>query len=229
VPEEWPATAPVLIAEQERLATVRARLWAPHRPPEIVAGCFVCFEPSGTRPDEEHGWAAACWSSNNRPRGCEVARAAVVQPYVAGLLALREGPLLEAAVTALPLRPDLLLVNATGRDHPRRAGLALHLGAKLDLPTVGVTDRPLLATGEPPGLERGESTPLMLEGELVGHFLRTRSGTRPVAVHAGWRTDASVALRLVRACLGRARTPEPIRRARRAARLARAGEEPRGP
>lgn len=66
-------------------------------------------------------------------------------PYEPGLLALREGPLLEAAVRALPVMPDVLLVNATGRDHPLRAGLALHLGAVLELPTVGVTHRPVLA------------------------------------------------------------------------------------
>lgn len=63
------------------------------------------------------------------------------------MLALREGPLLEAAVRALDERPDVLLVNATGRDHPRRAGLAVQLGTLLELPTIGVSHRPLLATG----------------------------------------------------------------------------------
>ena len=68
-------------------------------------------------------------------------------PYLPALLALREGPLLEQAVRALPIVPEVLIVNATGRDHPRRAGLALHLGAVLGLPTVGVTTRPLVAQG----------------------------------------------------------------------------------
>ncbi|HEY8236284.1 MAG TPA: endonuclease V, partial [Gaiellaceae bacterium] len=70
--------------------------------------------------------------------------------YEPGLLALREGPVLETAVRALTARPDALLVDATGRDHPRRAGLALQLGAILDLPSVGVTHRPLLADGDWP-------------------------------------------------------------------------------
>ena len=68
-------------------------------------------------------------------------------PYLPALLALREGPLLEQAVRALPIAPEVLVVNATGRDHPRRAGLALHLGAVLGVPTVGVTTRPLVAEG----------------------------------------------------------------------------------
>jgi deoxyribonuclease V len=145
-------------------------------------------------------------------------------PYEAGLLALREGLLLGAAVRALSARPDALLVNATGRDHARRAGLALHVGAVLELPMAGVTHRPLLAAGAWPRDARGAHSPLLLNGDLVGYWLRTRAGTRPLAVHAGWRTNAETALALVvSACAGR-RTPEPIRLARRAARRARAGD-----
>jgi deoxyribonuclease V len=142
-------------------------------------------------------------------------------PYLPGLLALRMGPPLSAAVRALPLRPDVLLVDATGRDHPRRAGLALHLGAVLDLPTVGVTHRPLLATGPDPGERRGAASPLLLDGQAVGYWLRTRTGRRPVAVHAGWRTDPDTAREIVLA-VARHRTPAPLREARRLARRARA-------
>ncbi len=142
--------------------------------------------------------------------------------YEAGLLALREGPLLEAAVRALADPPEVLLVNSTGRDHPRRAGLALHLGGVLDLPTVGLTHRTLLAVGEWPPDEGGASTPLLLEDELVGYWLRTKPETRPLAVHAAWRTDPETAVQVVLAATGRARTPEPLRLARQAARLARA-------
>jgi deoxyribonuclease V len=73
---------------------------------------------------------------------------------------------------------DVLLVNATGRDHPRRAGLALDLGAVLDLPPVGISHRLLLADGEWPADEAGATSPFRLEGEQVGHWLRTRRGTR---------------------------------------------------
>jgi deoxyribonuclease V len=113
----------------------------------------------------------------------------------------------------------VLLVDATGRDHPRRAGLALHLGAVLDLPTVGVTHRPLRAVGSEPGPERGDSAPLELEGEEVARWVRTRPRIRPVVAHAAWRTTPAAVDVVVRAAL--ARTPEPLRVARQAARTAR--------
>ena len=116
----------------------------------------------------------------------------------------------------------MLLVNATGRDHPRGAGLALHLGAVLDLPTVGVTHRPLLAAGDWPPDETGAMAPLELKGEAVGAWVRTRAGTRPLAVHAGWRTDPGTAAAVVLAASAGARTPEPLRQARRIARSRRA-------
>jgi deoxyribonuclease V len=135
---------------------------------------------------------------------------------------LREGPLLEQAVRALPQTVDVLLVDATGRDHPRRSGLTLHLGAVLDLPTVGVTHRCLLATGEWPADARGAASPIRLGDEIVGHWLRTIAGARPLAVHAAWRTSPEIALHVVLSCTRSVRTPEPIRRARTAARSARA-------
>jgi deoxyribonuclease V len=142
--------------------------------------------------------------------------------YVPGLMAAREGPVLQSAVEALP-RPDVLIVNATGRDHPRRAGLAVHLGAVLDLPSVGVTDRCLTAEGGAPGLQRWSASPMTIGDEEVAAALRTRASARPVIVHPGWATELSTALLVVRLATRRARTPEPLRRARRLARLVRAG------
>ncbi|HEY4827290.1 MAG TPA: endonuclease V [Solirubrobacteraceae bacterium] len=143
-------------------------------------------------------------------------------PYEPGLLALREGPSLEAVVNALAHSPDVLLVDATGRDHPRRAGLALHLGAVLGLPTVGVTHRPLLAEGPWPDDERGAHSPLWLDGACVGAWLRTRGGARPLAVHPGWRTTLEDAIDVVLASTHAHRTPEAIRRSRQLARVMRA-------
>ena len=141
--------------------------------------------------------------------------------YTPGLLALREGPCLEAAVRSLRVRPDVLLVDATGRDHPRHAGLALQLGAVLDVPTVGVTHRPLLADGAWPPDIRGATAPLLLNGVRVGAWLRTRAGARPLAVHAAWRTDVDLATRIVLMATLEHRTPEPFRYARMLARTAR--------
>jgi deoxyribonuclease V len=222
----WPASAEELIALQETLAGAREPLWRAPAAPVSVGGCFVCFTRGKAGPGHagDAGWAGASLFAERRLIGSAVVAGAAGAPYEPGLLALREGPLLEAAVRALPELPDVLLVNATGRDHPRRAGVAVHLGAVVGVPTVGVTHRTLLAEGDCPADERGARARLVLDGELVGYWLRTRPGTRPLAVHAAWRTDADAAAELVlRHC--RTRTPEPIRQARRVARRARAEVE----
>jgi deoxyribonuclease V len=217
----WPADADELERAQDALAAAAPAPWRPSGAP-LIGGCFVCFARGvgGRGARGEPGWAAAALDG---PGGAvAVVRGAAGAPYVAGRLALREGPLLAAALDALPRRPDVLLVDATGRDHPRRAGLALHLGAVLDLPTVGVTHRPLLARGDDPGPDRGAHAPLHGDGgEVVGAWLRVTPRRRPLAVHAAWRTDVETAIAVVLAATGRARTPEPLRRARHAARVAR--------
>ena len=167
-------------------------------------------------------WAAAAVLRHRHVLAEATIAATASAPYEAGLLALREGPCLEAAVRALPRAPAVLLVDATGRDHPRRAGLALQLGAVTGLPTVGLTHRPLLASGPWPSDERGAHSPLLLDGACVGAWLRTRRGTRPLAVHPAWRTTLRVAIDVVLSCTHDHRTPEPLRHARRLARVARA-------
>ena len=215
----WPVSPDALVEQQARLAAAKPALWQ-FAPDAVVGGCFVCFPrgPSGPGRAGDRAWAAAAAGE-----ATVVVTGAAGAPYESGLLALREGALLEAAVRALPRRPDVLLVDATGRDHPRRAGLALHLGSVLDVPTVGVTHRTLLATGDEPEDEAAARSPLRLAGEVVGYRLRTRRGCRPVAVHAAWRTDPETAVEVVLACTRGTRTPEPLRRARLAARTARAG------
>jgi deoxyribonuclease V len=221
----WPADEAELERAQDALAAAAPPPWRPGAEP-LIGACFVCFGRGvgGRGARGEPGWAAA--ALDGAGGAVAVVRGAAGAPYAAGRLALREGPLLAAAVNTLPRRPDVLLVDATGRDHPRRAGLALHLGAVLDLPTVGVTHRPLLARGDEPGPERGAHAPLTVEGDdrgAVGAWLRVVARRRRLAVHAAWRTDAETAIAVVLAATGRARTPEPLRRARRAARVARAG------
>jgi deoxyribonuclease V len=219
----WPQTAEELVQVQYALATASLPDWEPTGELEI-GGCFVCFERSPPGPGRagDRGWAGAALLSG----AVAVAEGRAGAAYEAGLLALREGRLLEEAVRRLPRLPDVLLVNATGRDHPRRAGLALHLGAVLGVPTVGVTHRPLMAAGEWPADESGARTPFTIEHEVVGVWLRTRRRTRPLAVHAAWRTGPETAVAVVEAALRKRRTPEPLRMARTAARIARVGGDP---
>jgi deoxyribonuclease V len=220
----WPGSAEELVREQEALACSAPAPWSPAARPLALAGCFVCFARgvSGPGAAGDPGWAASALLRGSRLVGQAVVTGEAGAPYEPGLLALREGPLLEAAVRALGVAPDALLVNATGRDHPRGAGLALHLGALLDVPTVGVTHRLLVAAGDWPDDRPGATSPFRLDGRVAGRWLRARRGTRPLAVHAAWRTDPEGAVEVVLASLGRVRTPEPLRRAREAARTARA-------
>ena len=220
----WPRSEAELLDEQAALAAARPPAWSPSDTRFASAGCFVCFPrgKAGAGDAGDPAWAAAALSAAGRVLGSSLVEGEAGFPYRPGLLALREGPLLEAAVRGLGAAPDVVVVDATGRDHPRRAGLALHLGAVLELPSVGVTHRPLLAEGEWPPDEPGATSPLVLGGETVGHWLRTRRGARPLAVHAGWRTDPETAVAVVLASTRATRTPQPLREARRIARRARA-------
>jgi deoxyribonuclease V len=206
----WPTTTQDLEHLQRQLAerATQEPLWIPpndNRPPRVGAVFLATGDPA---------FAAAVITLEGTTGEQAVVHAKLRAPYAPGLLALRQGPLLEQAVNQLKQRPEVLVVNATGRDHPRRAGLALHLGAVCDLPTIGVTDRPLVATAPEPG-------PLLLEGELVGYSVRTRPNLRPLIVHAAWRTDPDTARAIVLSQITNARTPDPLREARRLARTAR--------
>jgi deoxyribonuclease V len=219
----WPGDAAALTEEQAGLAT-RPMPALDFDPAAPIGGCFACFARGGAGAGRagDPGWAGAALVQAGRTVASTAIAGEAGGPYAPGLLARREGPLLEAAVRALPALPEVLLVDGTGRDHPRGAGLALHLGAVLEVPTVGVTHRPLLAEGAWPDDRRGAAAPLHLAGRVVGYWVRTRVGSRPLAVHAAWGTSPELAVAVVLAAMGRARTPEPLRAARESARRARA-------
>lgn len=180
-----------------------------------VGACAVVFGRAGR---DGIGWAAAVVENRAEIIATSTFVARIDASFQPGLLALREGPILEAVVRRLSRRPDVVLVAGAGRDRPRRAGLALHLGAVLDVPTVGVTDDPLLATGDEPGPAWMAKAPLRLGGEVVAYRVRTRKGAKPVVAHAAWRTSAEVAEEIVLGSTALARWPEPMREARRLAR-----------
>ena len=190
-----------------------------------AAGCFVVFPRgrSGPGAQGDAATAAAVIVRDGRATATRIVHGHAGAPYAAGLLYLREGHMLEEVVRQLPDRPDVLVVNGTGLDHPRHAGMAMQLGYLLDLPTVGVTHRPLCAEGSWPDDERGRISPLTHGEQLVGYWVRTRDGARPLVAHAGWRTSPETAAEVVLSTTCRARTPEPLRLARQVARTARAG------
>lgn len=146
-----------------------------------------------------------------------VARAPAGFPYVPGLLSFREVPAILAALERLKEPPALLLCDAQGYAHPRRFGLACHLGVLVDIPAIGVAKGRLVGAHEEVPPERGAWRPLVDRGEVVGAALRTRTGVRPVYVSPGHRVSLETALRLVLQAAPTYRLPEPIRLAHRLA------------
>lgn len=142
-------------------------------------------------------------------------------PYIPGLLSFREAPALLAALELLDGEPDALLCDGQGRAHPRRFGLACHVGWLADLPAVGCAKSRLAGRYAEPGRPRGSRSPLTDRGERIGTVLRTREGVRPLFVSVGHRIDLDTAERLVLDCCLSHRLPEPIRLADRRVRLAR--------
>ena len=145
-------------------------------------------------------------------------------PYVPGLLAFREIPALLDALARLERVPDVLVCDGYGLAHPRRFGLACHLGVLTGIPTFGVAKTAFIGRYDDPGPERGAATDLAESGEVVGRVLRTRSGTKPVFVSVGHRIGLAAATELtLRLTTPGYRLPETTRQADQASRRALAG------
>jgi deoxyribonuclease V len=219
----WPSDADALIAYQQQLAAAVPEPYTVDPSTANIGGIWVCFPRGlvGPGTDHDQAWSAAVIMFGGRVVEQRVITGTAGAPYVPGLMALRLGPLMEEALRAVSGLPDVLLLDATAHDHPRGAGLALHLGAELDIPTIGVTHRPLVASGAWPGDHRGATSPLRISGSVAGCWLRTQPGVRPLAVHPGWRIDLATAVEVVTMLTRRRRTPQPLRRARQVARRTR--------
>lgn len=138
-------------------------------------------------------------------------------PYIPGLLSFRELPALLGALEKLTAQPDLVLCDGQGIAHPRRFGIACHLGVETGLATIGVGKSRLCGTHAEPGLNKGDDESLVDGGETIGRVVRTRDRVRPLYISTGHRVSLETAVELVLACVTRFRLPEPIRRADRLA------------
>ena len=156
----------------------------------------------------------------------EVARAdmPLTFPYVPGLLAFREAPAILAAAERLRLEPDLFVFDGHGLAHPRRMGIASHIGVILDRPSIGCAKSLLCGQHDDVGAEVGDHAEVIDHGEVIGAALRTREGTKPVYVSIGHKVDLATAVSYVLRCTAGYRLPEPTRWAHR---LAGGGELPR--
>ncbi len=230
VAHDW-ALSPRQAADLQAQLSARILQTPPDREIRFIAGVDAAFPavpapnpPAGGSPRPGRPFclaAAVLWDLRER-RTVEIRTALreVLFPYIPGLLSFREAPAVLAALEALEGRPDAILCDGQGRAHPRRFGLACHVGWIADLPTVGCAKSRLTGRYREPGPQPGSRSPLVDRGEVVGAVVRTREGARPLFVSVGHRIDLETAVRLVLACTAGRRLPEPTRLADRQAAAA---------
>jgi deoxyribonuclease V len=213
-PGRWQGSVSAAREQQKQLAT---RVQRQDRLPTSVrwlAGLDVGFEEDGTI---TRAAAVLLDAQSLQPVAQEVARIPTVMPYIPGLLSFRELPALLAALALLPRMPDLVFVDGHGISHPRRLGIAAHLGVVTDLPSIGVAKSKLVGRFVEPGLEAGAHTPLMDGSEQLGWVLRSKLRCKPLFIAGGHRVSAGTALAWVQRTLRGYRLPEPTRLADRLA------------
>lgn len=209
----WPTAVSAARALQERL---RGRVIARDRLGKVkyVAGLDVGFEDDGRT---ARAAVVVLDFPGLVPRAQALARRKVRFPYVPGYLSFREIPVVLAALAKLRVRPDVLLCDGQGYAHPRRFGLACHLGVLTDIPSIGVAKSRLCGEQGAPGRAKGSWTPLRDGAEVIGAILRTRTGVRPLYVSVGHRVSLETAIDIVLRCTTQYRLPETTRAAHRLA------------
>lgn len=205
----WPTTIEQAVAIQQQL---RAEVIGEDQlgPIEHVAGVDCGFEAGGTI---TRAAVAVLSFPALELRDRAVVRRPTSFPYVPGFLSFREVPAVLEALAQLTVIPDLLLCDGQGLAHPRRFGLACHLGLLTDTPAIGVAKSLLIGRHAPLAEERGAWEPLVDRAEVIGAALRTRAGTRPLFISIGHRISLPTAIDYVLRCTPKYRLPETTRRA----------------
>ncbi|WP_226801760.1 deoxyribonuclease V [Alkalilimnicola sp. S0819] len=212
-PHRWDVSPAEAVAIQRELRT-QLRLEPLRHTPRLIAGVDAGFEDAGRT---ARAAVVLYQYPELEPVEEQLAREPVRMPYIPGLLSFREIPVVLKALAQLHQEPELLLCDGQGIAHPRRLGIAAHLGLITDLPAIGVGKSRLIGDFQEPGTNRGEQSPLKDKGERIGTVLRTRDRVKPVFVSPGHRMDQRGAVDWVMRCLTRYRLPEPIRAADRLA------------
>ncbi len=213
LPPRWDLTPQEAIELQQQL---RGSVIAEDRLGEVrlAAGIDVGYEAAG----EITRAAVAVLSLPGLDLAAQaIARRPTTFPYVPGLLSFRETPAVLDALAQLPGPPDLLLYDGHGLAHPRRCGIACHLGLLADIPTIGVAKSVLVGRHAPVPDARGAWQPLVEGGDVIGAALRTRPGTKPIYVSIGHRISLPTAIHYVLLCTRHYRLPETTRWAHRLA------------
>jgi deoxyribonuclease V len=213
----WPTTFEAAQALQEQL---RSQVITSDDLGEVraVAGVDAGYEPdpdAGAATDRVLARAAIVVLDylSLRPLDYVIARRPATFPYVPGFLSFRETPAVLAAIEQLRVRPDLLICDGQGIAHPRRFGIACHVGLLAGIPAIGCAKSLLVGRHAPVPNERGASVPLLHRGEQVGVALRTRPNTKPVFISIGHRISLATAIEYVMSCTTKYRLPETTRAA----------------
>lgn len=179
-----------------------------------VAGVDVGFEAEGT---VTRAAVAVLTLDGLQQVDCAIARRPTTMPYIPGLLSFREVPAVLDALEKLTIVPDLLLCDGQGIAHPRRFGIACHLGLLTNLPAIGVAKSLLIGKFADLANDRGSYQPLIDRGETIGVALRTRSGTKPLFISPGHRISLESAIAYTLRCTTKYRLPETTRHAHKLA------------
>lgn len=206
-PHSWRVSPKRAVQIQRELAD-RVRIEPLATVCNLVAGTDLAFDDGGSICIA----GVVLWDVQRR-RIIEqhVVRRKVSFPYVPGLLSFREAPAILAALRKLRRTPDVVMCDGQGMAHPRRFGIASHVGVILDRPTIGCAKSRLTGEYREPGMRRGCRTKLHDRGDVIGAVLRSRDNVRCVYVSVGHRVDLATASRLVLTCSIGRRLPEPTR------------------
>ncbi len=220
IPHRWNVSPCAAIAIQRRLAS-QISCRADPGPFRFIAGIDCAFSADGKNCIA----GVVLWDAQEK---CVIEEAVAMRPlrfpYVPGLLSFREAPAILAALRKLRGGPDALMCDGQGFAHPRRVGIACHVGLLANKPTVGCAKSRLCGEHAEPPRARGSRAELFHRGEIVGSVLRTQDGVNPVYVSVGHRLDQETAEQIVLACATKYRLPEPTRLADQlVARIKRAG------
>jgi deoxyribonuclease V len=205
--EQWPTTVQEAVQVQQQL---RDQVICKDDFTEIksVAGVDVGFEAGGTI--TRAAIAVLSWPDLQRLESA-IARQPTCFPYIPGFLSFREVPAVIDALNQLKNLPDLLLCDGQGLAHPRRLGIACHLGLLVNIPSIGVAKSRLIGHHAELSQDRGAWQPLIDKEEIVGAVLRTRAQTNPLYISSGHRISLETAIAYVMGCTTRYRLPETTR------------------
>lgn len=206
-PHAWAVTPEEAVALQRQLAPL-VREEPLSAPPQTIAGVDM-----SVRGDQVQAAVVLLSCPALAVIDQAIWQGQVEFPYVPGLLSFREVPAVLRALEQLSMMPDLIMCDAQGRAHPRRFGLASHLGVLLDWPTVGVAKSLLTGSYRELGPTKGEHVPLRAGKETIGAVVRSRTDVNPLYASVGHRITLTEAIAITLACTTRYRLPEPTRQA----------------